>query len=131
MDFGYYELPRILVFKNPFGLYEYLLCTGASQQDNTIKYETAVTDGKSIPDKLNWKTTESDVVKTNTGFLKAKQILWLADLLVSTETFELMDGAMHPIVFKDVELPVVHTGDFIYSAELEYEYAYNEYVEQA
>jgi len=25
----------------------------------------------------------------------------------------------------------VHTGDFIYSAELEYEYAYNEYVEQA
>ena len=131
VDFSYYEKPRILVFKNPFGLYEYLLCTGANQQDNTIKYETAVTDGKAVPDKLNWKTTKSDVVKINTGFLKAKQILWLADLLETTETFELIDGAMHPIVFKDVELPVVHTGDFIYSAELEYEYAYNEYVEQA
>jgi len=131
VDFSYYEKPRILVFTNPFGLYEYLLCTGTSQQDNTIKYESAVTDGKSIPDKLNWKTTKSDVVKTNTGFLKAKQVLWLSDLLESTETFELIDGAMHPIVFKDVELPVVHTGDFIYSAELEYEYAYQEYTEQA
>jgi hypothetical protein len=131
VDFSYYEKPRILVFTNPFGLYEYLLCTGANQQDNTIKYETAVTNGSYVPDKLNWKTTRSDIVKTNTGFLKAKQILWLADLLESTETFELIDGAMHPIVFKDVELPVVHTGDFIYCAELEYEYAYNEYVEQA
>jgi hypothetical protein len=112
-------------------LYEYLLCTGASQQDNTIKFESAVTEGKTVPDKLNWKRTKSDVVKINTGFLKAKQILWLSDLLETTETFELIDGAMHPIVLKDIELPVMHTGDFLYSAELEYEYAYNEYTEQA
>jgi len=131
VDFSYYEKTRILVFKNPFGLYEYLLCTGANQQDNSIKYETAVTDGKTVPDKLNWKKTKSDIVKINTGFLKAKQVLWLSDLLETTETFELIDDTMHSIVFKDVELPVVHTGDFIYSAELEYEYAYNEYTEQA
>jgi hypothetical protein len=131
VDFSYYEKPRILVFKNPFGLHEYLLCTGANQQDNTIKFESAVTEGKTVPDKLTWKLTKSDVVKTNTGFLKAKQILWLSDLLETTESFELIDDAMHPIVFKDVELPVVHTGDFIYSAELEYEYTYQEYIEQA
>ena len=131
VDFSYYEKPRILVFRNPFGLYEYMLCTGANQQDNTIKYETAITDGKALPDKMNWKITKSDIVKINTGFLKAKQILWLSDLLESIENFELIDDALHPIVFRDAELPVVHTGDTIYNAELEYEYAYNEYTEHA
>ena len=129
VDFGYYQNPRILVFKNPFGLYEYVLCTGTSQQDNAIKTETAVTDGLVIPDKLNWKTTRSDVVKVNTGFLGAEQIHWLADLLESTETFELIGTLMQPIVFRDVELPVVHTGIFQYQAELEYEYAYSEIIE--
>ena len=129
VDFSFYEKPHILVLKNPFGLYEYLLCTGASQLDSSIKTETAVTDGRTLQDKLNWKTTKSDIVKINTGFLGKEQILWLADLLESTETFDLIDGAMHPIVFRDAELPVVHTGDFIFNAELEYEYAYNEYSE--
>ena len=129
VDFSYYQMPRILVFKNPFGLYEYLLCTGASQLDSGIKTETAVTDGRTLQDKLNWKTTRSDVVKTNTGFLGEEQMRWLAELIESVETFELIAGAMHPIILKDVELSVIHTGDFIFNAELEYEYAYNEYSE--
>ena len=96
VDFGYYQNPRIFVFKNPFGLYEYLLCTGSNQQDNAIKTEMAFTDGQVLPDKLNWKTTRSDVVKVNTGFLGAEQIQWLADLLESTETFELIGSLMQP-----------------------------------
>lgn len=130
-EFGYIQTPRILVFKNPFGFYEYLLCTGLSDQENTIKPETAVTDGLTLPDKLNWKTLKSDVVKVNTGFFTQAQMQWLSDLLETTEAFELIGTTMHPIVMSGVKLAVSHDGDYQFSSELEYEYAYTQHTEQA
>ena len=70
------------------------------------------------------------MVKVNTGFLTAAQMQWLSDLLDSTEAYELIHDNLHPIVFRDIILPVVHDGEFQYSADLEYEYAYNEVIEQ-
>ncbi|MFZ4545875.1 MAG: hypothetical protein ACOYN4_00490 [Bacteroidales bacterium] len=129
--FDYIQTQRVLVFINPFGFYEYLLCTGLSDQENSIKPETAVTDGLALPDKLNWKTTKSDVVKVNTGFLTQVQMQWLSDLLESIEAYELIGTVMHPIVLSDVKLLVSHDADFQYYAELEYEYAYTQHTEQA
>jgi hypothetical protein len=130
LDISWHQNPRYLYIKNPFGLWEVLLCTGIGQQENSIKPETVVTDGQSMPDKLTWKTVKSDVVKVNTGFLTAAQMLWLSDLLESTEAYELINGNLHPVVFRDIALPVAHDGEFQYSADLEYEYAYNEFSEQ-
>lgn len=130
LDISWHQNPRYLYIKNPFGLLEVLLCTGISQQENAIKPETVVTDGQTQPDKLTWKTIKNDVVKVNTGFLTAAQMLWLSDLLDSTEAYELINGNLNPVVFRDIALPVVHDGEFQYSADLEYEYAYNEFSEQ-
>ncbi|MEI6060912.1 MAG: hypothetical protein WCR72_09395 [Bacteroidota bacterium] len=130
LDTSWHQNPRYLYIKNPFGLLEVLLCTGISQQENAIKPESVVTDGQSLPDKITWKSVKSDVVKVNTGFLTAAQMQWLSDLLDSTEAYELIHDNLHPIVFRDIILPVVHDGEFQYSADLEYEYAYNEVIEQ-
>ena len=55
---------------------------------------------------------------------------WLSDLMDTTEAYELINGNLHPIIFRDITLAVVHDGEFQYSADLEYEYAYNEFNEQ-
>ena len=90
----------------------------------------AVTDGKTLPDKLNWKITRNDLVKVNTGFLTAAQMKWLSDLDF-TEAYEVINGNLHPIVFHDLKLTMVHDNDFQYSVDLEYEYAFNAVTEQA
>lgn len=130
IDRNYYEHPRTLYIKNSFGLWEILLCTGLSAQENEIKSETAVTDGLTLQDKLNWKITKTDVVKVNTGFKSAAQMQWLSDLDF-TEAYEFDGINLLPIVFHDLKLPVVHDGDYQYSADLEYEYSYNLTIEQA
>lgn len=128
LDTAWYENPRTLILRNAFGLYEVFVCTGLSQQDNEIKPSTAETDGLSLPEKLNWKVEETETVRVNTGFLTALQMKWLSDMNF-VEAYELISGVMHPIVFKDLKLPVVHDGEYQYSAELEYDYAFNETTE--
>ena len=130
LDRDYYEHPRQLYIKNPFGLWEVILCTGQGSQENEIKPETAMSDGIFYPEKLNWKTTKTDTVKVNTGFLSAAQMQWITDLLDTTEACELIGTQLQPIIFTDIKIPVLHDGEYQYSADLEYEYAYKQVVEQ-
>ncbi len=129
IDTGYFQNPRTLYLRNAFGLLEILLCTGLGEQENAIKPELAVTDGQLLPDKLAWKVTKSDSVSVNTGFLSSAQTQWLSDLLDTTEAYELIGSNLHPIVFKDISISPVHDNDFIFSADLQYEYAYSEVIE--
>ena len=129
LDTAYYEHPRTLLIRNAFGLLETLVCTGLSEQENAIKPEMAETDGQVLADKLNWKTVQTDTVSVNTGFLTGDQMLWLSDMDF-LEAYEVINNVLHPIVFTDLKLPVVHTGEYQYSADLEYLYAYNETTEK-
>ncbi len=122
LDTAYYENARTLMLRNAFGLWEVLLCTGLGEQENAVKPETAVTDGSSLPDKINWRAEETRTVKVNTGYLTAAQMQWLGDMDFC-EAYEVIGASMVPIVFKDISLPVVHDGEYQYSAELEYDYA--------
>ena len=131
LDQNYYPATRTLYIRNPFGLLEILTCKGLGQQDSSIKPELAETDGNTLPEKLTWKTTREDVVQVNTGFLPAETMKWLADLLESTEAFELIGSVLHPIVFRDINIPLIHDGEYQFDAEIEYEYTYTEKTEQA
>jgi len=131
IDANYYPATRVLYIRNPFGLLEILTCKGLGQQESSIKPELAETDGNTLPDKITWKTTREDVVKVNTGYLQAELMPWLTDLLHTIEAYEMISGVLHPIVLKDVSIPVIHDGEYQFNAELEYEYTYTEKTEQA
>ncbi len=129
VDDAWYQNPRFLWVRNGFGLWEVLLCTGQASQENEIKPEQAITDGQSLPDKLNWKTTKTDAVKVNTGFKPEAVMQWISDLDFR-EAYEMIGGNLVPIVMHDLKLPVVHDGIYQYSADLEYEYVHYENIEQ-
>lgn len=129
LDTAWYQNPRTLYIKNAFGLLEVLRCTGKGEQNNKLTIEIARTDGHLLPDKISWKSEKEDVVKVNTGFLTQAQMQWLSDMDFK-EAYELQGSVLHPIVFRDITLPVIHDNVYQYDAELEYEYAYNEIIEQ-
>lgn len=130
VDTKHYENIRYLYIRNAFGLLEVVRCTGQGEQTNEFKFEIARTDGRILPNKLNWKHEKTESVKVNTGFMTRDQMQWLSDMDF-TEAYELVDGVLQSIVFKDLKLPVIHDGEYQYSAELEYEYAYTVTPEQA
>lgn len=130
LDTNYYQHARTLWIRNAFGLWEVLLCTGLGAQENEIKPQTAVTDGKTLPDKIAWRTDRTEVVKVNTGYLTNAQMQWLSELDYR-EAYEMISGVLHPLVFRDLTIRTDTDAEFQYSAELEYEYAYTEVTEAA
>ena len=130
IDEKYTQNARTLYIRNPFGLLEIVKCTGITGQDNNLKLQTARTDGKVLPDRINWKIDRTYDVKVNTGFMTSAQLQWLSDMDF-TEAYELISGNLVPIVFGELKFPVIHDGDYQYSAEMEYLYATNEITEQA
>lgn len=129
VDRNYHESTRQLWIRNPYGLWEVLLCTGLSGISNEHKPETAGTDGSDKAKKIVWKNQQINIVKANTGFLTRSEVEWLSDLLDTTEAYELIDGVLQPIVFRDNKIASRHDGEYQYYAELEYEYSYTEPVE--
>jgi hypothetical protein len=130
VDCNYYEHPRQLWIRNPFGLWEALLCTGEGETNHELTQETVATDEISLPGTIAWRSEKTDSVKVNTGFLTAGQMTWLADLLDTLEAYELIENVLHPIVFKTVRMQSRHDGTYQYSADIEYEYSFNEVVEK-
>jgi hypothetical protein len=128
LDAKYYENRRQLYIRNSFGLYEIVRCTGKGDQNNKLTIEIARTDGRILPDKVSWKFEKEDTVKANTGNLSKAQMQWLSDMDF-TEAYELHATVLHPIVFHDLNLPVIHDDVYQYDAELEYEYSYEEKTE--
>lgn len=130
VDENWYQYPRILYITNAYGLHEVVLCTGSSQQDNNFTFETAITNGETLPDKITWKTDQINVVKANTGFLTAEQLIWFSDLLASHEAFEMINSVLHPIVITEASVPVMHDNINQYVAEFTYEYTYTQITEE-
>lgn len=128
VDTNYYEHPRELHILNAFGFYEIFVCRGKGDKINELKSEIAITDGISIPDKLNWRVTRAQTVKVNTGHLTSAQLQWLSDMDFK-EAFEMIGSVKHAIVFKDMEFNVSHDNEFLFNAELEYEYAFTQKTE--
>lgn len=129
LDQNYYENPRYLYIRNPFGMLEILLCTGLSSAVSEYSSEKAVTDGQITQDKLTWYNRKADLVKVVTGFMTKAQIQWLSELLETTEAYELISGVLVPIVLRDPKIATAHDGEYQYSAEIDYEYAYTEPIE--
>lgn len=130
VDENWYQYPRFLYITNAYGLHEVVLCTGSSQQDNNFTFETAITNGETLPDKITWKTDQINVVKANTGFLTAEQLIWFSDLLASHEAFEMINSVLHPIVITEASVPVMHDDINQYVAEFTYEYTYTQITEE-
>lgn len=127
-DLTFHPNPRILYIRNAFGLLEVLRTSGLTAQDNAITTEIIKTDGTGYPHKMVWRTTAENVVKANTGFLTGAQMQWLSDMDFR-EAYELINTTLHPIALRNLSLPVVHDQVYQYSAELEYEYTYQNYTE--
>lgn len=130
VDRSYYENTRKLYIRNPFGMLEILLCRGLGSSVSEYESQDAVTSGLSTQEKIIWYNRKTESVKVSTGFMKAEEILWLSDLLETIEAYELIDGALQPIILKDIKVATRHDGDYQFASDIEYEYTFIEQTEE-
>jgi hypothetical protein len=107
---------RVLIFKNSFGVFDVVRCTGQLQiLDKIAREEVEILDKRIYRYKLN-RTENTPVFKLSTGVLpNNKYRVWLTELLMSKEVFWLTDD--------DYLLPIVITGsDFERYADKQFLY---------
>jgi len=128
VDFFPYRDVRYIIFRNSLSGYDTLACTGEADHQTSI--ERLVTESLYDPEyplRLNKRvqnTEETESVKINSGWLNANEKLWLNDLVISDDVFELAEGILCPILIKNTTLD---TSERIYepgSVEIEYERLY-------
>ena len=130
IDKRFYQNPRTLFFRNNLNAFEHFILTGLSIQENEYKTLNVAPDPSSgRPDKITWKVNANETIKANTGFITSSDMHRLAMLLESKEVYELINGVLTPIVLHDTKIETVHDDDFIFSADLSWDYAYGNYIE--
>ena len=122
-----YRNVRVMFFKNSFGMYETLSCTGIlSVSDNIESEEIEVLTGPVFRRKKNL-SENNPLYALSSGWLEGKETrLWLEDLLISKDVFLCLGDFLLPVITKNGKVARQSDLEFFYSLNLEFEPDYKE-----
>jgi hypothetical protein len=132
LDSDFYENERQFLFRNSFSAYDIVRFTG--QMEMTAEFERQVgnrviTDevtGINAPGRM-FLNTETQNMKTSSGWIPLAEKKHLRDMLLSREVYEIIDGKLYPIVIKTSKAQqMLSDAVTLHSLEIEYERAYND-----
>ena len=127
IDFREPECMPVLMFKNSFGVQEYIYCTGKHQVTPEYKRSTA-----RIGFHLrNYRIEETRTFKADTGFLNAAMADWADDLFRSDKVYllDIVDGALESavdgreVLVTESKSEVTNEDDFMPRFTFSYQYA--------
>lgn len=135
IDRNYYQNPHTLIYRNHLNVFEHLILHGKTNQENSYKTEIVLPDiATGLPEKVTSKVTPGETVKASSGYITAAEMALLAVILESTEFYEYLytpgGYKLFPIVMHETKIQTKHDGIYQYSAELEWEYAYEQFIEK-
>lgn len=128
-DYGYHENSREFFFLNSLGGWDTVRTTG--QAINELEYERT-----NINKVLNYDFTEKDrqisqlkpsetkIFKVNTGWKSEDDVDWLRDLLLSTETYQIIYGKLVPINIISKKIFQKRDNSKLFFLEFEYQRAF-------
>ena len=106
VDWSYYEASRILVFRNSLGGYDTLGCNGRITEnvfvtrettERIVPFESAANFAEVV---INNVTGERELT-VSTGWLDAKQRVWLEELAMSEDVYLMTDREHIPLMLMD------------------------------
>ena len=115
LDEKYYHDTKDFLFKNSFGVFEYVRFTGIYELNQDFDFELVRTE---IRKKHN--VSANDLISANSGFLENREVIRLKELYFSTEAYEIRGIHIHGIVITSAKRNVEKKKVFLYSAEIEY-----------
>lgn len=102
LDWENHEYERHFIFRNSFGTYDVMRCTGRVQRDFKYDRASGMTITEEDPTEFNAPGKQFDNNKTqiftaNTGFIDSKMKEFTDEFLLSGEIYEVVDDALYAV----------------------------------
>jgi len=132
LDTDVYEHERTFLFRNSFGRYDTIRFLGVNE--STMAYERI--SGQVLADEVitsfnapskNFEAWETQSFKADSGFISKETLVYMREFLITTESYEVLEGLLFPIVLKSLKISPFTTDEvYLYNLQLEYDRAYND-----
>ena len=130
LDEKYAENRRYFRFRNSWGTYDSLLCTGVfetvveHEREKVIFMSDETETAYNSPGAYNMiKETQS--FKANTGWLTRDYLNYLRDFMLSSDIYEVEDGRLYKCLLTSKKTSLLKDTNYSYSLAFEYERAYD------
>ena len=126
LDQTYYPNRREFIFLNSLGAYDTFVATGRSESEIEYSYQVVDTPfwpSAALSSRKNVRTDTFQTIKCNTGFISKDVLEWLPELFTSTEVYEIVNGALVPVVISPATILRHSDETGLYSVEFEYQQA--------
>ena len=132
LDPKYAENTRYFRFRNSWGTYDSLLCTGVfeniieHEREKVIYVSDETETSYNSPGAYNMiKETQS--FKANTGWLTRDYLNYLRDFMLSSDIYEVEDGRLYKCLLTSKKTALFKDTSYNYSLAFEYERAYDDF----
>jgi hypothetical protein len=129
LDPRYYENTRHFRFRNSFGSYDSLLCTGKFESFGEYeRFEATYINFDNLEYDINAERFQTKVIgtkskKANTGFINIDYLEYLNDFLLSRDIYEYVDGQLQRVLINSKKVNFVEDKVNNYCLSFEYQYA--------
>lgn len=126
-----HEAEHQIAFRNSIGLFDTIMLTGESsiEREHTPEVVRVLNPGKRFATKRSIKSETTETVKASTGWLSSERRLYLAELLGSTEAYEIVGDRLHPIVFTKQAMVASIDNEELNAVNIEYQRVESYFVE--
>lgn len=121
-----YRNERIFLFRNSFGGFDTLRATGRKTQVNEYERMILERNSENFSLQQQMQALERSVFTINTGWLTYAQRLWLRELLISSEVYEIIGDYKFPIILTDEKKDLKDDDNYLHSLEINYKYAFKD-----
>lgn len=132
LDAKYYENTRYFRFRNSWGTYDSLRCTGVFE--TIVEHDREKVNFMSDEVETSFNTPgaytmikEAQSFKANTGWLTRDFLNYLRDFMLSTDIFEVEASKLHHCLLTTKKTSLFKDKDYNYSLAFEYERAYDDF----
>ena len=132
VDEKVYEFPREFVFRNSFGVYDYIRFTGKIEKNLTHDRETVLIDRNEVESFYNtpeWqiKILEQQIYKGSSGWVSKSSLEFLREMMLSPEVYEIVsEKPLRVNITTKKTSKYLKDGDYLYNLDIEYQRAYTD-----
>ena len=132
LDQNYYENVRYFRFRNSWGAYDSLRCTGVTEsaiehEREEVTYISEETETTFNSPGNYTKIKEAQNFKTNSGWLQRDFMTFLRDFMLSGDIFEVVDGKLLKCLLTSKKTTMFKDLNYNYSLGFEYKRAWDDF----